>query len=498
MLRIAIVDDEVLIREGLARMISKESSTFVVAGIYPDGKHLLDALPSLHIDVVITDIRMPQIDGLELIRQLKANHPGIRSLLMSGFVEFNYAREAIRSSAVDYLLKPINKEQLFEVLYSLEKEQKLLREKEECQRTGLLHSLLHIEDPSAVLLSGLTLPQPYFTVYALKGSSREKVCGIADSLRQEKAFVLDTLEVQKGLRAWICYSPLPLTPEESRQIGEIIGVASKDQRLHAGASRSYDDPGKFRTAYLEAKLACDAGIYNPLPLHYVTIRELQTPVQAAGDPFPPFREPLIHELQILNVAGVLEVLHKLFSVLELQQAYPDLILRTCRQVEDTARKELQEFEAVYRKDCSQRLEEQIEACMAFAEIEELFTSSFLVALNEIRKHRLEMSGTAIETVKRWVAAHYNQHADLNMLAGMVFLTPSYLSKLFKQETGLTLTDYVIEIRIRKAKQLLRNAPDLKVHEIGTEVGYPDPAYFNKLFKKVVGVTPNEYKRISLV
>lgn len=134
MLRIAIVDDEVLIREGLARMISKESSTFVVAGIYPDGKHLLDALPSLHIDVVITDIRMPQIDGLELIRQLKANHPGIRSLLMSGFVEFNYAREAIRSSAVDYLLKPINKEQLFEVLYSLEKEQKLLREKEECQR----------------------------------------------------------------------------------------------------------------------------------------------------------------------------------------------------------------------------------------------------------------------------------------------------------------------------------------------------------------------------
>jgi two-component system response regulator YesN len=198
------------------------------------------------------------------------------------------------------------------------------------------------------------------------------------------------------------------------------------------------------------------------------------------------------------VAGVLEGLHKLFSVLELQQAYPDLILRTCRQVEDTARKELQEFEAVYRKDCSQRLEEQIEACMAFAEIEELFTSSFSVALNEIRKHRLEMSGTAVETVKRWVAAHYNQHADLNMLAGMVFLTPSYLSKLFKQETGLTLTDYVIEIRIRKAKQLLKNAPDLKVHEIGTEVGYPDPAYFNKLFKKVVGVTPNEYKRISLV
>jgi two-component system response regulator YesN len=81
---------------------------------------------------------------------------------------------------------------------------------------------------------------------------------------------------------------------------------------------------------------------------------------------------------------------------------------------------------------------------------------------------------------------------------MVFLTPSYLSKLFKQETGLTLTDYITEMRLRKAKYLLKNSPDLKIHEIGAEVGYGDPAYFNKLFKRVVGVTPNEYKRISIV
>ncbi|MNP47625.1 HTH-type transcriptional regulator YesS [compost metagenome] len=78
---------------------------------------------------------------------------------------------------------------------------------------------------------------------------------------------------------------------------------------------------------------------------------------------------------------------------------------------------------------------------------------------------------------------------------MVYLTPSYLSKLFKQETGLTLTEYITEIRIRKAKQLLRSSPGMKVHKIGAEVGYPDPAYFNKLFKRMVGVTPNEYKKI---
>ncbi|MNC29600.1 HTH-type transcriptional activator Btr [compost metagenome] len=274
--------------------------------------------------------------------------------------------------------------------------------------------------------------------------------------------------------------------------------AGRNQRLHIGVSRSYSDPARLRTAYLEAKQACDAGIYNPQPLHYATIEELTVTEKSAADPFAPFREPLIHDLQILSIAGVQEWIHKMFCVLEAQQANPDLILRTLQQVEETARSELQEFEAVYGQKTRPRLEEQIKACMSLGEIEELFTTLFTAALIEIRTHRLEMSGTAVETVKRWVSANYNQHADLNTLAGMVFLTPSYLSKLFKQETGLTLTDYIIEIRIRKAKQLLKNAHDLKVHEIGTEVGYPDPAYFNKLFKRIVGVTPNEYKRISLV
>lgn len=147
MLRIAIVDDEILIREGLARMISKENTEFLVIGTYSDGKHLLDELPSLQLDVVITDIRMPQINGLELIKQLKGSHPQIRSILMSGFVEFNYAREAIRSSAVDYLLKPIDKEQLFELLYQLEEEQQFSRDKEVRHRSGLLLTLLQGDEP---------------------------------------------------------------------------------------------------------------------------------------------------------------------------------------------------------------------------------------------------------------------------------------------------------------------------------------------------------------
>ncbi|GGG07521.1 hypothetical protein GCM10010912_60200 [Paenibacillus albidus] len=497
MLRIVIVDDEILIREGLARMIGKESSRFQVVGTYADGQQVLDELPELQIDVVITDIRMPQVDGLELIKRLKASHPQIRSLLMSGFVEFNYAREAIRSSAVDYLLKPINKEQLFEILYRLDEERAKQQAKEERQRSGLLLSLLHMEEPSSLLLTGLTLPQPYFTVILLKGSRPEVVCTCIDSLRQEKAAVFDQLAVLNGQQMLIWYSMELLRADELQGIAAEIHSYSPGDILHVGTSCSYTDPAKLKTAYLEAKRACDTGIYYSGNLHYANIQEIRPPGSGQLDAFIATREALVHELQILNVPGVMEWIHGLFAALKSTQADGELILQACRMIQETTAKEIQEFEAVYGCYGSAKLAEQIAGIMTFGGIEQCFISAFSAALSEIRNHRLTMSGTAVESVKRWVAANYNQPAELNALAGMVFLTPSYLSKLFKQETGHTLTDYIIEIRIRAAKQLLKNAPDLKVHEIGAQVGYADPAYFNKLFKRVVGVTPNEYKRISI-
>lgn len=499
MLRIAIVDDEILIREGLSRIISKESTEFIVIGTYADGQELLNALPTIQPDVVITDIRMPRVNGLELIKQLKACHPQIRSILMSGFVEFNYAREAIRSSAVDYLLKPINKEQLFELLYQLDNEQKLSRDQEERQRTGLLLTLLHIEEPpSPILLSSFILPQPYFSIFVLKGQDRETVCTCTDLVRQETAITFDSLEIQSGLFAWIWYSAESLSNSELQGIGDIIRQSARGMLLHVGISHSYNDTMKLRQAYLEAKQACSVGIYSTDRLHYMNIEDTLQPKLNAMNSFHTIKEALILDLQILNVEGALERVQELFSLLRAQQSVPEEIIRICHSVEEIAQTELPEFETSYKGALSPNLDKKITNSMSFSEIQRIFTQDLSSVLTEIRAQRLDMSGTAIETIKRWVSTNYNQHADLNTLANMVFLTPSYLSKLFKQETGLTLTDYIIDIRLRKAKHLLKNAPNLKIHEIGAEVGYSDPAYFNKLFKRIVGVTPNEYKRISIV
>lgn len=101
----------------------------------------------------------------------------------------------------------------------------------------------------------------------------------------------------------------------------------------------------------------------------------------------------------------------------------------------------------------------------------------------------------IYQIKKIIELEYADSLDLNSLSKRVFLTPSYLSKLFKLETGTTVIEYMISVRMNKAKQLLKEQTQLKTYQVGEMVGYKDPAYFNKQFKKVVGLTPKEYKDV---
>ena len=121
---------------------------------------------------------------------------------------------------------------------------------------------------------------------------------------------------------------------------------------------------------------------------------------------------------------------------------------------------------------------------------------YFLELCEIQMKKLQESrqeNRVVETVKNFIHRHYSEELELGRLAEEVFLTPSYLSKLFKTETGETITDYWISVRMEKAKELLRENQSLKTYEVGEQVGYGDPAYFNKVFKKVVGSTPKEFR-----
>lgn len=499
MLRIVIVDDEASIREGLAKIISKESDGFFVAGIFSNGQEALNFIASSEqdIDVIITDIRMPLVDGLELIKQSKSIQPDIRCIIMSGFTDFEYARQAIRYSAIDYLLKPINKKQLFKLLHMLNEERESSLGKEQRYRSGILLSYLKSSSSLCSKLPELNLQLPYFAVHVLRSRDIEALHAQLSLAHLEWTCPIDIVDTGEGMLALISYYSREPHAELIKQLPDRLrpDLASVGI-VHVGSSRGYHQATYLSEAFNEAVRACDYGLYDYSTWSSKYYDDLPRPEPHVTDRFISAREMLSEYLQILDINRVRTALEKLFSEARQVKASRQSIIALCQLIRDTAIAELPEWKSKHHCTAAEQLEERMLACLAFEEMKSLFCSEFLQGLEELRTSRLRKADPSVETVKRWIHEHYDQQAELSSLASMVYLTPSYLSKLFKSETGLTITDYLIEVRIKKAKHLLKTCADMKIHEIGCEVGYADPAYFNKLFKRVVGVTPNEYKRIN--
>ncbi|GAA0133275.1 hypothetical protein YSY43_01150 [Paenibacillus sp. YSY-4.3] len=499
MLRMVIVDDESSIREGVAKIITKENDAFVVAGVFSNGQDALDYIETSDIDVVITDIRMPLVDGLELIKRLKSVQPEIRCIIMSGFTDFEYARQALRCSAVDYLLKPINKKQLFKLLYTLHEEKDASLGKEQRLRSGVL--LSYFTSPSTLCskLPELHLQLPYFAVHVLRSRDIEALREQLNLAVPDLSCIVDIVDTNEGMLAVVSYYADEPDAKVIKQLpGQLQPGLASLGIVQAGSSRGYSEAAQLSEAYREAVRACDYGLYDYSAWSYYHYDDLPQPEPNLMDWFISTKDVLSEHMQILNIPQIKADLEKLFDQTMAARASRQSILSLCRLIHDTALAELPEWKSICAPAAEEPLDEHMLSCLAFAELKSLFLSQFLRGLEDIRAGRLQMADKSVETVKRWIHEHYDQQTELGSLASMVYLTPSYLSKLFKSETGVTITDYLIEVRIKKAKHLLKTSSDMKIHEIGCEVGYPDPAYFNKLFKRIVGVTPNEYKKINAV
>ncbi|GIO88751.1 hypothetical protein J25TS5_56830 [Paenibacillus faecis] len=661
MLRIAIVDDEASIREGLGKIIRRESEQYEVAGTFSNGQEALEFARSEPLDIVITDIRMPLMDGLELIKELKAVKPETRCIIMSGFTDFEYARQALRYSAVDYLLKPINKKQLFELLQNLEEEKAARLGKNLQLRSGLLISYMKSSPSLCPKLPELALPLPYFAVIVIKGSDMDALRSSVGLLQRQPQHLFDAVDTGERLISLVSYYADPPRAEDTDRLTGALRQFPHPGVVLVGVSRGYSDPARLGQAFAEAKLACERGMYREeawsCEAFDAAAAEAAAAEAEAGGLLAAAREALVPPIQVLNVQETLHTMERHLDELRRVRASQAALRQYCRSVLETAAAELPEWRKAFgeaaavpgEEDGLERglgkepgpgsrpgrgsgavpgpgsepdpgrssdprsgsssalgpgpssawnataaaapevspgsagtlhsagsgslgslagsagsagsvgsassvastsasvsapvsasapaatsssasaqttasvrefalasspasaplsdspsapmgtpdsLDRKLEACLKFAEYKQLLIGIVGRTLQDIREKRLAQGGKSVEVVKRWIEEHYSEQAELSSLAGLVYLTPTYLSKLFKQETGMTITDYLIEIRIKRAKQLLADSSNLKIHEVGHEVGYPDPAYFNKLFKRMVGVTPNEYKRIS--
>ncbi|MCD1258960.1 response regulator [Paenibacillus athensensis] len=498
MLRIVITDDEERIRQGLAKMITSAGEDYRIVGLFASGPELLERLDELEFDLLITDIKMPAMNGIRLVELLHERRPELRAAIVSGFSDFEYARQAIRLGAVDYLIKPIDKEELYRLLAKLRLELADARRRDRDRLREALRAALAqgAEGPARQRLAALLPAQPLS--YGCAVIRSEAPLAALPEL-DLAAFQADFLELAALTTHELCvvYGLEARHPQERLvPLGRLLAERVMDAlpgTLAAGIAVGATGADDWPACCREAQRASRRALYSPARTDIAVAAETAEKSMLA-DVHARIDKELRQEAQVLDATKLLGSLRELFRDLALLQPELDDIAACCDKIVYMLQREIAEFPAALarRYDEGDWLAE-LKLGLRLRTIEARFASMIQELLADVREERERSGSRVIEKVKRMIEEEYNRDIELGRLAERVFLTPSYLSKLFKSETGETLTDYLIGIRMSRAKQLLKEHAEMKTYEVGERVGYSDPAYFNKIFKKMVGVTPKEFK-----
>ncbi|MBE1440815.1 response regulator transcription factor [Paenibacillus sp. OAS669] len=501
MLKIAIVDDEERIRLGLSKIIRKASAQYEVVGSYTNGMEALQALTDLEVHVVITDIQMPALNGLELIEQLKKIKPSLAFIVLSGYSEFEYARQALRFGVSEYLLKPVNKQELYGALERLHEAIRTEQLRQQNEQAESLKKLLDIQGSVEEAEKAIRhLPQDLLakpvTVLCVKSDLPMERKAVETWEKEQCASSFFKVLMFSEWEACVVCTHEPMTEQEryEKSAGLAESLMSRlSGILSAGIGPAVSDCFKLGDAYQEAIRACDYAIYSPYRTQTVGSKEL--PAAPASIAIGKLEKRMKSSLDLLDIHKIREELQAAFVEMAQMKAEKKRVIEACSKWIYFIQHEVPEFHEAatlhFGQDIS--VETLLLRHLRFHDIQNQMVRLVTETLTLVKDTRDGSKSRVIDKIKRIIAEQYRNDIELPRLADQVYLTPSYLSKYFKSETGQTLTEYLISIRIEKAKELLKHHAEMKSYEVGDLVGYPDPAYFNKLFKRIVGLTPKEYK-----
>lgn len=502
-MRVLIVEDEVKIRMGISRLISAHTKHTVV-GEAKNGKEGLDLICRLNPELVISDIRMPVMDGLEMLEEAVKAGSRCHFVILSGYSEFEYAQKALRYGVDDYLLKPLAPEDVTELLDKIQKKIDL-EDAENAQTTeGLLRD---------ILLGGKTDMSDTYRRLERSGALRKEVPIIlaagyvgGSSARYTQALMLQWEKMKEkypDLRLY--YVMLENTQEMFVVIQGEISCEELERKLGRRVYQNVTD--KDQPVWIVEQLETPEKIPETLQ----KLREFYLYGIRVG-----YREILTEE-KIRNVEEE-EFQYPLFLENRLQTAI-------CKESADRFRKEAENFVEYTRKmKCSPRyirktykkmlaflenvchevnpeaykllqnldLEKVASGMITAGELEGCFRRAAEIIL-ESKDRKEDIRNYAIRRAINYIREHYSENISLDMLADRLEITPEYLSALFNREVGINFSTFLKRFRISQAKRLLKGT-DEKIYSIAQQVGYHDPKYFNRVFKEEIGVSPGDYRQ----
>lgn len=434
MVRILLADDSAIELDCVKFLISR-SGVQARVETAPDGRRALAALQRAPFDILMTDIKMPFLDGLQLAARAREIHPEIVILILSGYGEFEYAKSAIQSGAAEYLLKPAEEEALRQALLRAEKRVEQARR---AQR-GMLRTLISVSAPAE---SGL-----------FQGEAQCLVrMAFQDAFLARRG---EEFEFRIGDAVNAPYAFLPVSGREGMLL--IGGAAEPDAAVRA--LRSLIAGMTDAECEIRARpVSCAAEVYSAW-------RAL-----AAERAFP------IDECVDAARRGNIERLEACYRKFR-------------RETQDGGSLE-EARSAVY--EVLSRMDSDAERVRECADFDSL-DAAVRDALSGLRR---SVSGLRADRIKAYIAEHYSSDLSLQLIADSFYISPNYLCKLFKQETGITIQKYIADFRMKRACELLEST-FMRVNLIAKETGFRSSSYFCQRFREAHGITPEAYRANAL-
>lgn len=527
MYKVLIVDDEHLVRYGIKAMIDWETLGFKVVGEAGNGKDGLHAFEELKPDVVISDIKMPVMDGMEFIGEVRMLDKQTKLILLTCLEDFDYAQKAMRLGTTDYLIKsdimPKDLEQVMVKLKTTLDEERAKAGQTANQQTG--ESPLEVIAPDTLLLGLVqgTLSSAYITTEKLNVSGLAHLNGgltlfhikidyleqLSKRLSESSIILLHTQGVEAVREA--CAAAGYISEQFSGSTGEwnVLlkdidsaaattlgnGIIAKfyenwQVSVTVAISNPFNSLSLLRNAYAQAeeryklKLFLGCGIVIDSEPEQRTVQE-SSPSFIVNKKLNEYLYSLDREAMKQYVIGILEDTEAKLDYDRAQLIAIELLLNLTAMYSELTN----DHEWLYER--KKELYDQIKELETLDDMKLWFIEVYEELISKLRSGYSSDQGV-IPKVIAYIDQHYAQELSLQILSQHAHLSKNYLANLFKKETGEGVIDYINKVRLERAKALLRST-ELKSGEICSMVGVSDSKYFSKLFKKLEGMTPSEYR-----
>lgn len=525
MLKVFLTEDESVVREGLRDSIPWSDCGYIFAGEATDGEMALPQLLEIRPDVLITDIKMPFMDGLELSRIVSRELPDTHIIILSGYDDFEYARQAIELHVDQYLLKPIMKADMVAALERTRRHIEEAREQKsyslkyalealEIERNAFFEKLVNAASPQADLLSeaealhidiaarGYALVLFTLQPQTAPSSYSEPVDTLQDELLHRLAQEDCHLLFRTGIFSHaVLIKGAPNRLEALTQqcldiIGFICESAGFSLLWYAAAGRPVFSLSALPQSFAETGRLLAHRHLMP-ETHILTEeaarRGAHEPPQSIDAPDVDSLDPLI--IRNFLKTGLSDEVDSFVSEYteSLRSAAGNAPFRhyLLLNVRINAALVLQELGADRNAflDALPPMEPEISA----GEMRDYIRSALRLAMDMRDELSQKQTGDLADRALAYVDEHFaDENISLNSLAKAINVSANYLSAVFSQRAGLSFVEYLAQKRMEKARQLLRQS-NMRSGEIATAVGYKDPRYFSFVFKKTQGCTPKEYR-----